>query len=210
MSELNLEEFPEEQKAAIQAEIDRRVTSAVQTTTKKVSEQVSAELSEKLQKEYEAKMQKAIVDAQAEATMTEEQKIQALNQRLEEQQRAFERAQLETKTERKLREAGLNDDAVMQLTPLIVAGADASSIDTHLNTFVATQQAAIDAALQKQKESLASNVTPPSSTGGAIKPQSPDAQVSTILSDENLDPRFAQASGIQVLLDAAMNDTTGF
>lgn len=210
MSELNLEEFPEEQKAAIQAEIDRRVTSAVQTTTKKVSEQVSAELSEKLQKEYEAKMQKAIVDAQAEATMTEEQKIQALNQRLEEQQRAFERAQLETKTERKLREAGLNDDAVMQLTPLIVAGADASSIDTHLNTFVATQQAAIDAALQKQKESLASNVTPPSSTGGAIKPQSPDAQVSTILKDESLDPRFAQASGIQVLLDAAMNDTTGF
>ena len=58
MPELNLEELPEDQRSAIQAEIDRRVTSAVQTTTKKVTEQVSTELSEKMQKDYEAKMRK--------------------------------------------------------------------------------------------------------------------------------------------------------
>lgn len=209
MPELNLEEFPEDQRSAIRAEIDRRVTSAVQTTTKKVTEQVSAELSEKMQKDYEAKMQQAIADAQAQATMTEEQKIQALSQQLEEQKKAFERTQLEIKAQSKLLDAGLDKNAVEQLVPLIVAGADATTIDTHLNTFVATQQAAVEAALQKQKEALASNVTPPASVGGAIKPQDPDAVVSNILQDQNLDPRFAQASGVQVLLDAAIGDNAG-
>jgi maltodextrin utilization protein YvdJ len=129
MPELNLEEFPEDQRSAIQAEIDRRVTSAVQTTTKKVTEQVSAELSEKMQKDYEAKMQQAIADAQAQATMTEEQKIQALSRQLEEQKKAFERTQLEIKAQSKLLDAGLDKNAVEQLVPLIVAGADATSID---------------------------------------------------------------------------------
>lgn len=206
MPELNLEELPEEQRTAIQAEIDRRVTSAVQTTTKKVTEQVSAELSQKMQQDYEAKMQQAIADAQAQVTMTEEQKIQALSKQLEEQRAAFERTKLETKAERKLREAGLDNNAVDQLVPLIVAGADSNTIDVHLDAFVSTQQAAVQAALQKQKEELATAVTPPISTGGGTKPQDPDAVVSNILQDESLDPRFAQATGIQVLLEAAAGD----
>lgn len=209
MSELNLEGLPEDQQKAIQAEIDRRVTSAVQTTTQKVTEQVSAELKTSLQQEYEEKMQKAIEDAKVQATMTEEQKLQALSQQLEEQKKAFERSQLMAKAENTLRDAGLPKESVTQLVPLLVAGADATTIDNTLNTFVATQQAAIDAALQQQKEALASNVTPPASTGGAVKPQSPDAVASSILQNDELDPRYAQAAGIQVLLDASMGDTTG-
>lgn len=201
----DLTELSEEQQAAIQAEIDRRVTSAVQTTTKKVT----ADVSQKLEQDYEAKMQQAIMQAQQEATMSEEEKIQNLSKQLEAQQQALIKSQMEYKVERKLRDAGLTDEAIENIAPLIVAGADPQSLDNQLNTFVQTQQSVVEAALQKQKETLASNVTPPASAGGAVPPQNPDAVVSSIIQNESLDPRFAQASGIQVLLDAAVGDSAG-
>lgn len=201
----DLAKFSEEQQAAIQAEIDRRVTSAVQTTTKKVT----ADVAQKLQEDYEAKMQQAVAQAQQQATMSEEEKIQNLSKQLEAQQQALIKSQMEYKVERKLRDAGLADEAIENIAPLIVAGADPQTLDNQLNTFVQTQQSVVEAALQKQKETLASNVTPPASAGGAVPPQNPDTVVNSILSDNDLDPRFAQATGIQVLLDAAMGDSTG-
>lgn len=201
----DLAEFSEEQQSAIQAEIDRRVTSAVQTTTKKVT----ADVAQKLQEDYEAKMQQAVAQAQQQATMSEEEKIQNLSKQLEAQQQALLKSQMEYKVERKLRDAGLADEAIENIAPLIVAGADPTSLDNQLDTFVQTQHNIVEAALQKQKETLAANVTPPAGSGGAVPPQNPDTVVNSILNDKDLDPRFAQATGIQVLLDAAMGDSTG-
>lgn len=201
----DLAEFSEEQQSAIKAEIDRRVTSAVQTTTKRVM----ADVTQKLQEDYEAKMQQAVAQAQQQATMSEEEKIQNLSKQLEAQQQALLKSQMEYKVERKLRDAGLADEAIENIAPLIVAGADPTSLDNQLDTFVQTQHNIVEAALQKQKETLAANVTPPAGSGGAVPPQNPDTVVNSILNDKDLDPRFAQATGIQVLLDAAMGDSTG-
>ena len=208
MPDFMLDGLTEEQQTALQAEIDRRVTSAVQTTTKKVTETLTNELTEKYQKEYETKMQEAVANAQAQATMTEEQKIKALSDQLAEQQKQFEKAQMLYTAERKLRDAGLADEAIQQLAPLIVAGADQTSIDSHLDAFVQTQQSAVEAALQAQKEQLALNVTPPASTGGNVPPSNPEAVAHDIINQDGADPRFAQAQAIDYLINAT-NDAAG-
>ena len=78
MPEFKLEGLSEEQNKDIQAEIDRRVSEAVRTTTRKVTNDVTKEVTDSLTKEYEEKIQAAILEAQNKASLTDQEKIAAL------------------------------------------------------------------------------------------------------------------------------------
>lgn len=197
--DFTIEGLTDEQMKAVQAEIDRRVTSAVQTNTKKVTEDVTKALSQT----YEQKMSEAIVAATQNATMTETQKIEALTAELEKQKQAFLTAQLERRTEEKLREAGIANDAVKILTPLIVAASSEETLDNTLNAFVTTQQNAINSALERQKQELALNVTPPAGNGN---PNNLKADTNTVVQQimsnpDAYDSHYASAQAVQYLLD---------
>jgi len=202
MPDFTLDGLTDEQGAAIQAEIDRRVTAAVQTTTKKVT----GDLTAKYEDEYKTKLDTAVATAQAQATMTEEEKIKNLSDQLANQQKEFEKTQMAYYAERKLREAGLTDDAIEKLTPVLIAGASHDSLDATLNSFVEIQKSTVDAALQAQKEQLAQNVQPPAGSGGGSNPsQDPMSTAVTIATNKEADPRYAQASAIQYLFEQSMN-----
>lgn len=195
--EFTIEGLTEEQQKAVQAEIDRRVTSAVQTTTKKVTEDVTKAVSQS----YEAKITEAVAAATQSATMTEAQKIEALTAELNRQKEMFTRERLERRTEEKLRDAGIAGDAVKALTPLIVAASDENTLETVLNTFVTTQQNAVNAALEQQKQQLALNVTPPTTS---VNPDALKQDANTVLQQiyaaDPEDP-LTGARAIQFLLD---------
>lgn len=197
MPNFEMEGLDEEQLKKVQAEIDRRVTEAVKTTTKKVTEDVTSSL----KSEYETKLASEIEKTKAQVSMTDAEKIEALTEQLKAQQLAFEQSILERKTEQALREAGLDTDSVTLLTPLIVKASDAQSLDGTLEAFVTTRKNAIDSALEKQAQSLAANATLPTGTGGQSYKQDPNAMFNSILSNKDADPRMAEAQAIQFLIN---------
>ena len=196
--DFTIEGLTDEQMKALNAEIERRVTSAVQTNTKKDTEEVTKNLSQA----YELKMSEAVVAATQNATMSEAQKIEALTAQLKQQQELFARAQRERKTEEKLREAGITNEAAKVLTPLIVAASTDETLDATLNAFVTTQQNAVNAALEKQKQELALNVTPPTtSTNPDVLKQDTNTVMRQIYEANRDNPLEAGAMAIQYLLD---------
>lgn len=202
MPNFEMEGLDEEQLKKVQAEIDRRVTEAVKTTTKKVTEDVTSSL----RSEYETKLASEIEKTKAQVSMTDAEKIEALTEQLKAQQLAFEQSIMERKTEQALREAGLDSDSVTLLTPLIVKASDAQSLEGTLNAFVTTRKNAIDSALEKQAQTLAANATPPAGMGGQSHKQDPNAVFNSILGNKDADPRMAEAQAIQFLINQSAGE----
>lgn len=196
-----LEGLDEEQNKEIQAEIDRRVTEAVKTTTKKVTEEVTASL----KATHEEEMLARIEQAKLQMAMTDEERITALTKQIEEQQLQLERSILERKTEKRLLDAGMDADQIAALTPIIVKASTNETLDETLNTFVTSQQKAIDSALDNQKKQLASGITPPATLGGQQHKQDPNAVFNSLLTDSSTDPRLAEANAIQYLINQSGN-----
>lgn len=200
--DFQIEGLTEEQNKKLQSEIDRRVTDAVQTTTKRVTEEVTKQLSATYEQTYQQKLNEAVSAATQSVTMTEAQKIEALTKQLNEQKMAFEKSQLQYRTEQKLRDAGISQDAIAALTPVFVNATDSSTLDATLDSFITTQKAAIATALQEQQQKLALGATPSPTGNPTTLKADPNAQIKQILADKNLDDQYATASAVQCLLNA--------
>lgn len=197
--DFTIEGLTDEQNKAIQAEIDRRVTAAVQTNTKKVTEEVTRAVAQS----YEGKISEAVAAATQSATMTEAQKIESLNAELERMKKQIATEQLKGRVEKKLLAAGYDEKTVETIAPFMANAADEVILDATLNAFITAQQNAVNTALEKQKQDLALNVTPPSGAGSPnMLKQDVNTTMQQIMSNPNApDPMYASAQAIQFLLD---------
>lgn len=196
MPEFKMDGLTDEENSKIQSEIERRVSEAIKTNTKKVT----AEVTSKLNSEFDERLKAAVSEEQRKSAATDQEKIAALEAALEEQKAAFVKSNMERKTEQYLREAGLANESIVALTPLIVAGANENTLDSALETFVTTQKNAVESALSAQKQQFASNATPPASSGSNYE-LNPNEQLASILNQENVDPQYKTAEAIQFLFD---------
>lgn len=197
--DFKIEGLTDEQNKAIQAEIERRVTSAVQTNTKKVTEEVTKAVAQS----YEGKITEAVAAATQSATMTEAQKIESLNAELERMKKQIATEQLKGRVEKRLLAAGYDEKTVETIAPFMANAADEVTLDATLNAFITAQQNAVNSALEKQKQDLALNVTPPAGTGSPnMLKQDVNTTMQQIMNNPNApDPMYASAQAIQFLLD---------
>lgn len=197
MPQFSMEGLTEEQNSAIQSEIDRRVREAVETNTKNVTAKLTNELTAKYDAEYQGKLNTVIQQAGANAEEQTKQLLDAINQ----QQREFARERMSYKAERKLRDAGIADEAIDIIVPLLVSGANDESLENNLQAFIQVQSNAVEKAVKAQMESLAASANPPASGGGNPGNSNPDTIVNQILNNETVDPHLAGAQAIQYLID---------
>lgn len=193
------DDLTEDQQKEIQAEIDRRVTSAVKTATKNTTDNLT--------KQFNDQYGEIIANAQntpADQTPHENELIQQLQAQLNEQKKALEQAQLEQYVEKKLFSAGYGEEQITSLLPMFAVGTQ-DEATAKIDAFTSIQTAAIDTALQKQKEELALGVTPPSSNGGSLPPQNIEDQLAGIYKSTD-DPHVADASAIQLLFNNAQQE----
>ena len=197
--DFTIEGLTDEQNKAIQAEIERRVTSAVQTNTKKVTEEVTKAVAQS----YEGKISEAVAAATQSATMTEAQKIESLNAELERMKKQIATEQLKGRVEKRLLAAGYDEKTVEKIAPFMANAADEVTLDATLDAFITAQQNAVNTALEKQKQDLALNVTPPITAGNPnMLKQDVNTTMQQIMNNPNApDPMYASAQAIQFLLD---------
>lgn len=198
MPEFTMEGLSEEQNAAIRAEIDRRVTSAVNTARGNFESSIRASL----ESEYQTKLKNEIDAATQQANLTESQKVeQALDQlKMQQEELARERRRFEAK--QKMKECGVDDATIDLLLPFIGNMENTEQVNTYIDSFVSVRKDTIDTALEAQKQQLAANTVPPSNAGIQQVKKDTNAQINEIYSSVT-DPRTATAMAAQLLINQA-------
>jgi hypothetical protein len=184
---LKREDFPDltdEQWAAIQAEGDRRATDATKTAKKGLLTQA----------EVEAQVAERVAEERQRIEATEAEKLEIDRKAFEAREAAFKADQRKFTAKSKLLEGGIPADKVESLLPLF-AGVDDKALDAAITTFVTTTKETIDAQVDKEKQNLLGNATPPAD--GTKAPVGQDEQIAQAYTEGNvevgLDLALAQA-----------------
>ena len=157
---LNKEDFTEEQWEAIQAEADRRATSASETARKNAQKSFEAE--------KERLVSEAVNQERAKLEMDEAQKLEAERKKLDDARKAFDADRKTFATKQKLSTAGFADEQIEALTPMFL-GLDDKAFETTVDAFINTTTDIVKNKVDTVKQELLTNGTPPSqSTDGPV------------------------------------------
>lgn len=198
MPEFTMEGLTDEQNAAIRAEIDRRVTSAVNTARGNFESSIRATL----ESEYQTKLKNEIDAATQQVNLTESQKVEQALDQLKMQQEELARERRRFEAQQKMKECGVDDATINLLLPFIGNMETTDQMNTYIDSFVAVRKDTIDNALEVQKQELAANTTPPFNAGNQQVQKDTNAQINDIYSSVD-DPRTATAMAAQLLINQA-------
>lgn len=184
MAPLSKDDFTEEQWAEIQADIDRERTRAARTAAKNALRDAEADFNERLQAALEEERAKLEADEQG---------------KLEIERKAIEKARTELAAERKtlkatkkLVSAGFSDEEVETLMPMFVA-VDDKSLDAAIDNFVKISEARVKHQVDRVKESLLDNATPPATpTNAPIDPTTEAMRIAESSGDIETQARAAE------------------
>ena len=155
---LNKADFTDEQWAEIQAEADRRASSASETARKNATTAAAADV--------EAKIAAAIEEQRKLLEMDEHQKLEVERAKVEEARSALAKDSKALKATKKLLAAGFEDEAIESLLPMFTV-IDDKSFDTSVDSFIKVNETLVKAKIDSVKQELLANATPPASPSGA-------------------------------------------
>lgn len=153
---LNRADFPEmsdELWANIEAEADRRATAATQTAKRGLL----------TPDEAQAQVNAALEAERARLEADERGKLEIDRKALEAEQAKLAADRKSLKATKKLTAAGVPEDKIEALLPLVVGVAD-EVLDTTLDTLIATVKDTVKVQVDTTKQELLTNGTPPASS----------------------------------------------
>lgn len=198
MPEFTMEGLTEEQNAAIRAEIDRRVTSAVNTARGNFETSIRTSL----ESEYQTKLQQELDAATKQANMTEQEKVENALEALRNEQLKLAQERRSFEAKKRLEDSGVDAATIELLLPFMGTMENADQINQYIDSFVEARKSTIDTALEAQKQKLATNAAPPVSTGSQTVQRDINTQINDIYSSVD-DPRTATAMAAQLLINQA-------
>lgn len=198
MPEFTMEGLTDEQNSLIRAEIDRRVTSAVNTAKTNFETVVRANL----ESEYQKKLENQLNEATQQINMTESQKVEHALEQLRNEQLKLAQERRSFEAQKRFEDLGVDKQTIDLILPLMSSMEDSEQINNYIDSFVEARKTTIDNALEKQKQDLASNATPPANAGNTNVKRDTNAQINDIYSSID-DPRTATAMAAQLLINQA-------
>ena len=183
---LKKEDFTDEQWAAIEAETDRRVTTASETARKNAVKASEAET--------DTKIADAIERERAKLEADEAGKLEIQRKEIADAQAKLARDVKSLAATKKLVGAGMDETEVESLLPMFVA-VDDKSFDMVVDNFIKVTQANVKLQVDRVKQDLLGNATPPSSPSGAPVNAEAAARAAVAAGDD--------VGAVDILLNAA-------